>query len=284
MISPTTNLRGKKILVTGARGFVGSRLMSALQEAGADAYALEGDLLSLQKSGVGTPEIVFHLAALTDLAKCRENPALAFEVNVLGTLKLLQALPPVKHFVYVSTLGVYGEPKYLPITEDHPLEPVEPYAASKLAAEALVRGYCTAERIPFSIARLFNVYGPGQRNAFVIPRLLEEILHKDEVSVRSAASTRDFIHIDDVVSGLCAVAEKGVPGTYNIGTGVETSIHALASALVRFTKRKVSLIVQDDTADGGRVKRSMADVTHTKEAVGWMASIRLEEGIQTLLP
>jgi len=128
--------------------------------------------------------------------------------------------------------------------EDHPGRPVEPYAASKLAAEATVEGYCRAHAMSFAIARLFNVYGPGQRADFVIPRLIQEITTKDKIDVKNPNSTRDFIYIDDVVQGLMAVALRGKDDVYNIGTGKETSIKDVAAYIKRFTKREVSLILQ----------------------------------------
>lgn len=282
MTSQSTSLRNKRILITGARGFVGSHLVRFLTTDGAQVEVFKGDVRTAKPPQHGAFDVVFHLAALTDLSVCKEDPVQAFDVNVMGTLAFLQAHMSASMFVYVSTLGVYGEPLYVPIDERHPTLPVEPYAASKLAAEALVQGVCRARGQRFSIARLFNVYGRGQRGSFVVPRLLEDIQTKDEVVLRSADSTRDFIYIDDVVAGLCAVADRGNNDRYNIGTGVETSIRGLASTIARLAKREVSLIVHNDE-DVHQVKRSQADVRYAAEKLGWSSTISLEDGIKKLL-
>lgn len=283
MTSHPMNLKNKKVLVTGSSGFVGTHLMNALESRGATAQAFQGDVMSTDKTDLGNPEIVFHLAALTDLTRAVEDPVRAFEVNTVGTLKLLSACQDVKKFVYVSTLGVYGEPLYLPVDERHPTFPIEPYAASKLAGEAIVRGMCAAYGISFCIVRLFNVYGPGQRDDFVVPRLVSEVLTNDTILVQNSSSTRDFVHIEDVVDGLCAVAERGDNDVYNIGTGTETSIEDIVLLIARLAKRKVSLTMAQNEG-GVRVRRSQADVRHTQSSLGWSARIHLEQGIQTVLP
>jgi UDP-glucose 4-epimerase len=265
--------------VTGADGFVGSHLVQALQKAGAKVEAFNGDILSASpQQGF---DYIFHLAAITDLKLARKNPSRVFEVNVLGTLKILENLEGAPKFIYVSTLGVYGEPKSVPVREDSPTRPIEPYAASKLAGEAIVEGFCRQHGTPFAIARLFNVYGKGQRRDFVIPALVEEITSKDKVVVKNPDSTRDFIYIDDVIAGLLAVAAKGKNDIYNIGTGKETSIKMVAETIMRFTNRDVSFILQRDR--DVRVKRSRADIKKAKKELGWSAKVTFKEGIQKLL-
>ncbi len=267
--------------MTGAEGFVGLHLVKALEKVGAHVEPFKGDILSTLPTS-NEFDFVFHLAAITDLKGSLENSMRTFEVNALGTLKLLENFTNIRKFVYVSTLGVYGEPQYVPIDENHPTRPVELYAASKLAGEAAVEGFCRAHDLPFAIARLFNVYGKGQRPDFVIPRLVGEITTKDEVEVRNPKSTRDFIFIDDVVSGLLALALRGKNDVYNIGTGKETSIKEVAMLIKRFTKRKVSLILQPESQDGS-VKRSRADVRKANKVLGWSAKVKLVDGIKKIM-
>jgi nucleoside-diphosphate-sugar epimerase len=276
------SLRSKRVLVTGADGFIGAHLVQALQKEGAIVELFKGDVLARESEKFYNLDYVFHLAAITDMGLAKVSADRVFEVNVLGTLKLLDRIEGEAKFVYVSTLGVYGEPKSVPIREDAPTMPVESYAASKLAAEAAVQGFCRSHNMPFAIARLFNVYGKGQRSDFVIPRLIERITSEEKVTIQNANSTRDFIHIDDVIQGIFAVALRGQNDVYNIGTGKETSIRELATAIKRFTKRDVSLILQGDRKDG-RVKRSRADVRKSKKELGWSAKINLNEGIKQIL-
>ena len=283
MTFQNTSLSGKAVLVTGAKGFVGKSLTAALASAGASVAQFEGDVSLATKDAVGQQDIVFHLAAFTNLAASAEDPVRAFEVNALGTMRLLTACAQVKKFVYVSTLGVYGEPQYLPVDERHPTMPVEPYAASKLAGEAAVRGFCTSRGMSFAIARLFNVYGPGQRDDFVVARLMNEILHNSEVTVRNPQSTRDFIHVTDVAEGIIAAGLRGENDVYNIGTGIETSIQDLATLIAQVAKRPVSLTMQSEVSAKG-VRRSQADTRHTQKSIGWSARIALAEGLKTLVP
>lgn len=279
MTSKHTGLKNKRVLVSGADGFIGSHLVDALKKLGAQVKTLQGDILSTgPQKGF---DVVFHLAALTDMKAALAAPQETFEVNVLGTLKLLEASADTGKFVYISTLGVYGEPKHVPIDEDHPKHPIEPYAASKLAGEAAVEGFCRSHKVPYVIVRSFNVYGKGQRPDFVVPRLIDEVSNKSEVVVRNPKSTRDFIYIDDLVEGLIAAALNGKDDVYNLGTGKETSIEKLAKTIARFTKRKVSFILQPE--HDGRVKRSRASVTKAKRKLGWSAKVSLEKGITKML-
>jgi UDP-glucose 4-epimerase len=306
------DLKNKKVLVTGANGFIGRHLVAALVKRGACVVAgvkkaaagrdLFGDRveimkLDLESSGdanINGFDAVFHLAAMTDLKKCFDDPARAFEVNAVGTLKLLQSCVGLKKFIYVSTLGVYGEPEYLPIDEDHPIVPLEPYAASKAAGEAAVIGFCRSHGMAFSIVRFFNVYGQGQNENFVVPRLIRRIgEHPDQKASRSnngdrkieignSENSRDFIYIDDAVSGLIAAAEHGDDDIYNIGTGTETSIKDLAMAIAKLKKIKISFTFKDDAGSKG-VRRSRADVTKARKVLKWKPHISLERGLKKLL-
>src|SRR3989344_3216083 len=183
------DIKGKRFLVTGAGGFVGRHLTEKLISLGARVTALvrknnislktnnnltilEKNLLEINKEDTRGIDIVIHLAAITDLPDCQKNPKKAYEVNVLGTINLLENSKDVEKFVYASTLGVYGNPVNIPSTEEDPTFPIEPYAASKLAAEYFTSTYCNSINLHFCIARLFNVYGPRQNNKFIIPKII----------------------------------------------------------------------------------------------------------------
>lgn len=293
-------LKNKKILVTGADGFIGSHLTKKLVILGAKVRAmtfgkvkslndLKGnieiarhDLNSLEKLGDLEFDAIFHLAALTDLKKCLEDPFLACSTNVLGTIKLLESCKKVGRFIIISTLGVYGEPRYLPIDENHPTLPIEPYAASKAAAESFVLGICSSRKIHYCIARLFNVYGPGQKSGFVIPQIINQALNRNEVILKNQNSTRDFIYIDDVIDALIMIALKGKDGIYNIGSGKETSILELTKIMQKFIDRKISFKFTGE-ARTINVQRSLADIRKIRKDVGWTPSTDLNDGIRKTL-
>lgn len=293
-------LKNKKILVTGANGFIGSHLTQKLVALGAEVSAMtkggtqslkvlkdkikiiRHDLNSANKPTDLRFDAIFHLAALTDLRMCSENPLLAYNSNVLGTLKLIEKYKRVGRFILVSTLGVYGEPIYLPIDENHPALPIEPYAASKAAAESVTIGLCSSRKIRYAIARLFNVYGPGQRNDFVIPRIINQALAKNEVLVKNCNSTRDFIYIDDVIDALIKIYTKGADGIYNVGSGKETSILKLAGIIQKCINKKIDFRFVEEV-ESAHVQRSLAGIKKIKRDVGWNPSTDLDSGIKKTL-
>ena len=292
--------RNKKILVTGANGFIGSHLTQKLVALGAEVTAMtkggaqslqvvkdkikiiQHDLNSTHKSADLKFDAIFHLAALTDLRTCSENPLLAYNTNVLGTLKLIEQYKSVGTFILISTLGVYGEPLYLPIDENHPALPIEPYAASKAAAESVVIGVCSSRKIRYAIARLFNVYGPGQRDDFVIPRIINQALTTNDVVLKNRKSTRDFIYIDDVIDALIKIYTTDADGIYNVGSGKETSIGELASIIQKHISKKIDVTFVEEVGSA-RVQRSLADIKKIKRNVGWNPSTDLSSGITKML-
>lgn len=294
----TNSFTNKRILVTGANGFVGKYLIKELRKREAritaiirdiknkreydDVSVLHVDLVKNMGVIAENYEIVYHLAALTDLKKCLEDPLEAYNVNVMGTLNLLTNCKNVKKFVYVSTLGVYGEQKKFPVAEDAPAIPIEPYAASKLAAEAVVQGFCRSHKIPFSIVRLFNVYGPGQSTRFVIPSLLEKALIGKEIELENGESTRDFIYIEDAVEALIKISLLENNEIYNVGSGKETSVKDVLKIIEKLISKNIYPhdISMTDTIG---VKRSVADISKIKRDTGWNPRTSLEEGIARMI-
>lgn len=294
----SNNLPYKSALVTGATGFVGKYLVNNLLQKGVEVTVITRDFSKISPEirervqckgsdlNAELPEfnqdVVFHLAALTDLPECSRDPQKAYRENVQATLNLLTKCMSVKKFVYVSTLGVYGEPQRFPVSEDDPARPVEPYAASKLSAEAFVQGFCTSRRIPFIIARLFNVYGPGQNNRFVIPKIVEAAVKKENIELRNTDSTRDFIFIDDAINGFIALAESPLQGVYNLGSGKETSIDEVIKKLEKLINKPISFrIVQDSNSP--QVRRSVADIQKISKDVGWNPHVSLEQGLRVMI-
>lgn len=238
---------------------------------------LEKDILEVTKEDLEGIDFVIHLAAITDMNLCLENPKKAYEVNVLGTIKLLENSINVKKFIHVSTLGVYGNPVHVPCTEEDPTKPIEPYAASKLASEYFVSSYCTQKNIPFSIARLFNVYGPGQSTKFIIPKIISEGLKGNILELNNLDTSRDFIYVKDVAKALITLTQKG-KGIYNIGTGKETTIKEIVEIVEKVLGKKFEITMKKEGNKG--VNRSQADVTKIEKETGWKYSINLQEGLK----
>jgi len=307
-------LSHSKVLVTGGAGFIGSHLVERLLEEGLDVTVLddlstgrienlgcldngtirfiEGDIRDRDTveealKGVRT---VFHLAAVSSVPYSVENPQATSDVNINGTRNLLEASIRncVEKFIYVSTCAVYGEPEYLPIDEMHPTRPLSPYAATKLEAEQVCTAFRGAYGLGTVIFRLFNVYGLRMRNdsyASAIPRFTQ-LLRAGEPPIiyGDGRQTRDFIHEKDVVRALvlalsCKDAEGG---TFNVATGVPTSINQLAHLLIKMFAAE-GIRPQHVSDRVGDIRHSYADVRKAKIYLGFEARTSLEEGLSTLL-
>jgi len=300
------NLNDASVLVTGATGFVGPYLMQALIEKGARVKILslsEGDVpsdlraddLEIVTGDITTPEtldgitkgvdFLFHLAAIANVDYAIKNPVKTYDVNVRGTLNLLEEVRknPIKKFVYVSSSHIYGVPQYIPVDEKHPIAPREPYSASKAAAENIVNGYSGAYGIETAIVRPFNIYGPGQNESFLIPSIIKQASGNDIIEVGNVEPTRDFTYITDVVAGFLKIAESG-SGVYNVGSGVEVKVGDVLRKIVDIVNPDIEIrsVVDKKRSGGVEIPRLCADVSRLK-GVGWAPTIRIEEGLKIII-
>ena len=295
-------LTNKTVLVTGGTGFIGSHLVDALLARGASVVALtrrrphadredgagrlrwiEGDVAGPSRGWRPTErpvETVFHLAALTDLAACRDDRAAAFAVNAEGVRRMVEVARALgaRRFVYVSTLGVYGEPRYLPIDEQHPTAPIEAYAQSKLAGEAMTLA-AGGHGIDVVIARSFNAYGPRQQRTMVVPSIVCQLIAGRDIQLENVEATRDFVYVEDVVQGLLRVASEGRDGEiYNLGSGAETSIRDVVNEVAAQLGRTMTLTTRPAAVD--RVMRSCADIRKARRELGWAPETSLDRGLK----
>lgn len=304
-----------RVLVTGGAGFVGSHLLDALISDGCEVCVLdnlstgrvenikqhlgsaifrfvEGDVRDMRAvdEAVKDVEVVFHLAAITSVPYSLKSPDVTREVNVTGTMNLLQAslCGDVERFVYVSTCAVYGEANYLPINEKHPTNPVSPYAESKLAAERCCREFEEAHGLKATILRVFNAYGLKMRNdqyGGVIARFGECLRGgKPPVIYGDGSQTRDFVHVKDAVRAMTlALDSVNVIGkTFNIGTGAPTTINQLAQLLMQIVGTE-GVRPRHVGARKGDLRHSYADIREAKDALGYKPRISLKEGLLTLI-
>ena len=304
-------LRGKRVLVTGAAGFIGSHLVDRLVEEGAEVVAIDnlkdGDLSNLAESmdkiefheidvrdfeslkevmdGV---EIVFHLAANANVPYSVDNPKYDFETNALGTFNVLKLSLDldVEKVVYASSAAVYGEPVYVPIDEEHPLNPISPYGASKLAGERLGFAYFKTYGLPFVSLRIFNTYGPRQRRYVMYDflRKLKENPNRLEV-LGSGEQIRDFCYVKDCVEAFVLACKSGNAAgeAFNIAGGNPISIRDLAFLIVKILglDGRTEVMFTGESWKGDIVKL-YADITKIKDKLGLEPKVGLEEGIVRL--
>ena len=305
---------GRKVLVTGAGGFIGSQVAELMARSGADvrafvrytsrgdhgwledvapdpARAIEvfrGDLANPEavRSAMEGCEVVFHLGALIPIPYSYLHPREFVTANVEATLNVLEAArreEPAR-IVLTSTSEVYGTAQRVPIDEEHPLHPQSPYAASKVGADQLALSYQRSFGTPLVVTRPFNTYGPRQSARAVIPTIVTQALTRDVVELGATAPTRDFLYVEDTAAGMaaCAAAE-GVEGeVINLGTGTEVSIGELAERVLRQLGRDVSVSVDESRLrpKDSEVERLVADTSKAKRLLGWEPTVDLDEGLR----
>ena len=293
-------------LITGGAGFIGSNLACRLLGDGhrvavldnlSSGYACNIDALpgvefthgdirdeAAVRQATAGRDVVFHLAASVGNKRSIDCPVLDAEVNVIGTLQVLEAARKagVRKVVMSSSAGIFGELKTLPIGEDHPVEPDSPYGASKLCAEKEGLAYAKLYGMEVVCLRYFNVYGPNQRfDAYgnVIPIFVFQMLRGAGVTVfGDGEQTRDFVNVGDVVQdNIKAAMAGGVWGAFNIGSGTRIGINDLVARLK--TVSGLNPIVRHDPPRAGDVRDSLADIGAARRAFGFDPVVTMDEGL-----
>ena len=257
----------------------------------ASIRVVAGDLRDPEavRRSVGGQEIVFHLAALIAIPYSYVHPTEVVQVNVTGTVNVLNAARDagVARLVHTSTSEVYGTARSVPIDEGHPLTGQSPYSASKIGADALAHSYWRSFGLPVATIRPFNTYGPRQSGRAVIPTIVGQALHRDRITLGSLAPTRDFTFVTDIAAGFLAIAscDAGVGEVINVGSGREISIGDLARRVVERVGRPVPI---ESTADRSRpdcseVYRLVCDASRAKRLLGWEPTISMDEGLDRVI-
>ncbi len=300
-------------LVTGGAGFIGSHLVEALIAQGYQVRVLdnfstgrwenlasvrdgveiiEGDIRDLQvvQSAMTSVEVVAHLAAIVSVQASLENPRETIDVNVGGTLNLLEAAHQagVRRFLFASSAAVYGDHTGPPLQEDLPPRPLSPYAASKVSGEALCQTYQAAYNLPAVVLRFFNVYGPRQDPyspySGVISIFVERMRQGlPPVIYGNGSQTRDFVFVGDVVAALLRAGERdGIAGAVlNIARGEETPVIHLVTLLNQVLGTHLEPVFAPSRV--GEVHRSAGDPRRAQALLGWQPSVGLAEGLAHLV-
>jgi UDP-glucose 4-epimerase len=228
-------------------------------------------------------QVVFHLAGAASVEACARDPGRAYRLNVTATANVLEACRAagVRRVVFPSTALVYGRPAQLPVDEMAPAAPETIYAATKLAAEALLQGYAAQFGFASTVARLGNVFGPGAAADTVVARLIRQARSGGPLVVKTLAPTRDFIHSEDVADGLVRLAEAcGAPGfrVFNLSSGLATSIGELALTIARLAGLPGAIWETEPDAPDA-VPHLVLDTRRLIDATGWRPAVSLEAGL-----
>lgn len=305
---------GKKVLLTGAGGFIASHLLEKLVLLGADVKAfvrynsrndpgllalappeilseieiIQGDLrdsLAVRQAVTGT-SLVFHLGALIAIPYSYLHPQEVIETNILGTMNVLSAarFENVQRVIHTSTSEVYGSALRVPIDESHPLQGQSPYSASKIGADKIAESFHLSYNLPVVTVRPFNTYGPRQSARAVIPTIISQALTRDIIQLGNLDTRRDLTFVDDTVKGFlaAATAENVLGETINLGYGEDIRIGDLAEEVIDLVGRPVRIVVDPDRLrpEKSEVLRLVSDNAKARRMLGWQPLVSLREGLQ----
>lgn len=308
------SIKNKNVVVTGAGGFIGSHLTEELVRRGANVKAfvhynsrndwgllelLEEDVLSKIEVTAGDitdpffvrdvtkeSDIVFHLAALIGIPFSYVAPENYVNVNIKGTLNVLQAAldNEVGKVVHTSTSETYGTAEYTPIDEAHPLKGQSPYSASKIGADKIAESYYRSFDLPVAIIRPFNTFGPRQSARAIIPTIISQALTMDEVHVGSLSPVRDLTFIKDTVNGFIEIgtSKKSVGEVINIGTGSGVTIGELLQRILRIIGKEDMPVVEDVDRvrpDKSEVMELICGNSKAIRLLGWSPQYTLDGGL-----
>lgn len=309
------DLRNKRVLVTGADGFIGSHLVEHLIEEGCHVRAFVyynsfnswGWLDTMDKSTLGkievftgdirdpngvrkameNVEVVFHLAALIAIPFSYHSPDSYVDTNIKGTLNILQAARDFKcgKILITSTSEVYGTAVYVPINEKHPFQGQSPYSATKIGADRLAESFWRSFYLPVTIVRPFNTFGPRQSARAVIPTIITQLLSgKNEIKLGSKHPTRDFVFVKDTVNGFAEIAksEKTVGEEINIASQKEISIGELAQKIINIINPGALIISEDQRIrpQKSEVERLLGSNQKLKSLTNWKQKFSFDEGLK----
>lgn len=276
----------KKILVTGGTGFIGNHLVKSLENIGHDVYILEKDAgegpkyirrdIRDKDINIERFDYIYHLAAISSPSICENNKSEAFDINVNGTLNIINKLNKNQHLVFGSSALVYNEDDRKH-NESEVLDPQNFYGLTKKMSEELI-GFLSSERgYKYTILRFFNIYGSGQSKGFLIPDVIEKYKKLDQVQIVNPDAEKDFIYIDDCISGLI-LALKG-EGVYNVCSGHGTKVKDIYSLI----KTNLNSSATDELRSSSNNSPLIGNNSKIKRSLGWVQKINIKDGIKLVI-
>ena len=290
-------LSGARVILTGASGFIGLNLVRALMRLNAEILVIDriqpaeqfkniefewADLRHLSK--VYEADYLIHLAAITNAGYAEKYPLDTYEINVLGTLNLLNHVKIAKRVMFPSTALIYKASE-TPLTEQAELELASTYAQSKIIGEQVVRFLCNRIDVSHTIVRFFNVFGPGQLPMYIVPQVVQQIKEDGRVVLRNGSVVRDLLYVDDCIDAVLklAVTPAAADSIFNIGSGTKVTISDVANTAVRVSGTPGVEVVDLQQNIEYSPTAILADTSKLRSTVDWTAKNSLEDGLKAML-
>lgn len=279
-----------KVLVTGSKGFVGTHLCNYFSENGLQVVSTIDKQRPVDVTNIdellliNDVDAIVHLAAKTSISDSFKDPSQTYYTNLVGTLNVLEfaRAKKIKNLIYVSTY-VYGQPVYLPVDENHPLNPHSPYNHSKLLAEKICQNYSYYFGLNIVTLRPFYVYGPNSRNHSLVPSIIKQIKKNGKVRLSGKKVKRDFLFVTDFVYLIGKILQDFPKGDniYNVGYGESYSLNQIATKLAVLFGRKIEIEISKETRLD--VSDMIADIAKVSKKFNWRPSIDINKGLQIIV-
>ena len=289
----SSKIENKKVLLTGGCGFIGKHIVKSLER-------LNNELIILDKHKEADVnvnitnwnnlkdahdwsniDIVYHLAALTSVVESFKNPRDTYEVNVLGTLNILELcrIYDIKKMVFLSSY-LYGEPEYLPVDEKHPIKPTNPYAMSKYLAEQLCKRYSEDYGLKCVVLKPFNIYGEGQSKHLLFSTILTQMFN-GRIEIKDPVPKRDYVYISDLIDAMIISGDYNPEAfdIFNVGSGKSYSVKYIVEKFINIYKKKVSVTYLNERRKN-EIMNTIADIKHINDRLGWEPKISIDEGLK----
>jgi nucleoside-diphosphate-sugar epimerase len=277
----------KNILITGAKGFIGTELSKKLTENGHNVLEINRSDGCISKketfNRLPKSDVLVHLAGLTSVKGSWENAEQYSNVNITGTLNALNYCKQWGAKLVFCSSYVYGVPKYLPIDESHPIQASNPYMLSKVTCESYCRLYNNKFGVKSIVLRPFNIYGKGQSDSLLLGQIIAQIKRSNKITLRNTDAKRDFIHVSDVIEAI----EKAINidlnfEAFNIGSGQSTSIVEILEMLQAYSEQRLNINVTDGCYIDP-ILDCYADVSKSKKILGWKPKVSLASGLRSMM-
>ena len=288
----------KEILVTGSSGFIGNYLVPQLLNQNYKVFGIskrkQKSFKNFVSSSMDISKInnsklqnnfskIIHMAALSDVDYCNTNPSKCYETNIQGTQKMLEiARKKDAEFIFLSSSHIYGNSKNLPLSETESSSPLSHYASSKKISEILCETYARTYGLNIRIARIFSVYGPNSSKSNLIFNIINQAIHNSQITLGNITPKRDFIFIDDLITGLLNVinSKKKKYDIYNLGTGKSTSIVDIINLVLNFSNKKTHIISKKDKIRKNDVLDVCANISKMNSHFNWKPQVTLKKGLK----